>query len=229
VTRVLIADDDDLMRAGLIELLTADPEIEIVGQASTGREAVERARRLGPDIVLMDVRMPDLDGIAATAEVSRAAPGAKVLILTTFEQDDYIFGALRAGASGFLLKRARPEELIAAVHTVAAGDSLLSPSVTRRVIDRMAQQPTPELGDQAKLDGLTGREREVLEHIARGLSNREIAAALGVGESTIRTHVKRILMKLHLRDRVQAVIFAYETGVNRPAVGAEATRPQDQP
>jgi DNA-binding NarL/FixJ family response regulator len=229
VTRVLIADDDDLMRAGLIELLTADPEIEIVGQASTGREAVERARRLGPDIVLMDVRMPDLDGIAATAEVSRAAPGAKVLILTTFEQDDYIFGALRAGASGFLLKRARPEELIAAVHTVAAGDSLLSPSVTRRVIDRMAQQPTPELGDQAKLDGLTGREREVLEHIARGLSNREIAAALGVGESTIRTHVKRILMKLHLRDRVQAVIFAYETGVNRPAVGAEARPPQDQP
>jgi DNA-binding NarL/FixJ family response regulator len=229
VTRVLIADDDDLMRAGLIELLTADPEIEIVGQASTGREAVERARRLGPDIVLMDVRMPDLDGIAATAEVSRAAPGAKVLILTTFEQDDYIFGALRAGASGFLLKRTRPEELIAAVHTVAAGDSLLSPSVTRRVIDRMAQQPTPELADQAKLDALTAREREVLELLARGLSNREIAAALGVAESTIRTHVKRILTKLDLRDRVQAVILAYETGVNRPAVGVEATPPQDQP
>jgi DNA-binding NarL/FixJ family response regulator len=229
LTRVLIADDENLMRAGLIELLTADPEIEVVGQASTGREAVDRARRLGPDVVLMDVRMPDLDGIAATRELLGAAPGARVLILTTFEQDDYVFGALRAGASGFLLKRTRPEELIAAVHTIAAGDSLLSPSVTRRVIDRMAQQPTPELADQPKLEQLTSREREVLELIARGLSNREIASALVVEESTIRTHVKRILTKLDLRDRVQAVIFAYETGVNRPAVGVEATRPQDQP
>jgi DNA-binding NarL/FixJ family response regulator len=216
VTRVLIADDDDLMRAGLIELLTADPEIEIIGETSTGREAVDRARLLAPDVVLMDVRMPDLDGIAATAELSRDAPDTRVLILTTFEQDDYIFGALRAGASGFLLKRARPEELIAAVHAIAAGDSLLSPSVTRRVIDRMAQQPTPELADQTKLDALTPREREVLELMARGLSNREIAAALAVEESTIRTHVKRVLMKLDLRDRVQAVIFAYETGMNQP-------------
>jgi len=219
VTRVLIADDEDLMRAGLAELLTADPDIDIVGEAATGREAVERALQLNPDVVLMDVRMPDLDGIGATRELARAVPEARVLILTTFEQDDYVFGALRAGASGFLLKRARPEELISAVHTIAAGDSLLSPSVTRRVIDRMAQQPTPELGDQAKLDELTPREREVLELIARGLSNREIAAALTVEGSTIRTHVKRILMKLDLRDRVQAVIFAYETGVNRPAVG----------
>ncbi len=217
MTRVLIADDDDLMRAGLRELLSADPEIEIVGEATTGREAVERARRLAPDVVLMDVRMPDLDGIAATRELASAAPGTRVLILTTFEQDDYVFGGLRAGASGFLLKRTRPEELLAAVHTIAAGDSLLSPSVTRRVIDRMAQQPTPELADQAKLDELTPREREVLELIARGLSNREIAAALTVEESTARTHVKRILMKLDLRDRVQAVIFAYETGLNRPA------------
>jgi DNA-binding NarL/FixJ family response regulator len=215
--RVVIADDDDLMRAGLVELLTADPDIEITGQAANGREAVERACRLAPDVVLMDVRMPDVDGIAATRELAQAAPDAKVLILTTFEQDDYIFGALRAGASGFLLKRTRPEELIAAVHAVAAGDSLLSPSVTRRVIDRMAQQPTPELADQARLDGLTPREREVLVLIARGLSNREIAGVLVVEESTIRTHVKRILMKLHLRDRVQAVIFAYETGLNRPA------------
>jgi RNA polymerase sigma factor (sigma-70 family) len=217
VTRVLIVDDEDLMRAGLIELLTSDPGIKIVGEASTGREAVDRVPRLAPDVVLMDVRMPDLDGIAATRELSRAAPDTRVLILTTFEQDDYVFGALRAGASGFLLKRARPEELIAAVHTIAAGDSLLSPSVTRRVIDRMAQQPTPELADQAKLDELTPREREVLELVARGLSNREIAEALTVEESTIRTHVKRILMKLGLRDRVQAVIFAYETGVNQPA------------
>jgi DNA-binding NarL/FixJ family response regulator len=217
VTRVLIADDDDLMRAGLVELLTADPEIEIVGQAASGRQAVERARRLAPDVVLMDVRMPDLDGIAATRELSRTAPGAKILILTTFEQDDYIFGALRAGASGFLLKRTRPEELIAAVHTIAAGHSLLSPSVTRRVIDRMAQQPTPELTHRAKLDALTPREQDVLGLISRGLSNREIAAALVVEESTVRTHVKRILMKLNLRDRVQAVILAYETGLNQPS------------
>jgi DNA-binding NarL/FixJ family response regulator len=217
MTRVVIADDDDLMRAGLVELLTADARIDIVGQASTGRQAVERVRRLAPDVVLMDVRMPDLDGIAATRELARTGTGSKVLILTTFEQDDYIFGALRAGASGFLLKRTRPEELIAAVHTIAAGDSLLSPSVTRRVIDRMAQQPTPDLTGLAKLDRLTPRERDVLELIARGLSNREIAAALVVEESTIRTHVKRILMKLNLRDRVQAVILAYETGLNQPA------------
>jgi DNA-binding NarL/FixJ family response regulator len=217
VTRVLIADDDDLMRAGLVELLSADPEIEIVGEASTGREAVDCARRLAPDVVLMDVRMPDLDGIAATRELARAAPSVRVLILTTFEQDDYVFGALRAGASGFLVKRTRPEDLIGAVHTIAAGDSLLSPSVTRRVIDRMAQQPTPDLADQARLDHLTPREREVLALVARGLSNREIATALVVEESTIRTHLKRILMKLGLRDRVQIVIFAYETGVNQPA------------
>jgi DNA-binding NarL/FixJ family response regulator len=217
MTRVLIADDDDLMRAGLIELLSGEPEIEIVGEASTGREAVERARRLTPDVVLMDVRMPDLNGIEATGELTRAAPDTRVLILTTFEQDDYVFGALRAGASGFLLKRTRPEELIAAVRTVAAGDSLLSPSVTRLVIDRMAQQPLPELAAEDKLDELTRREREVLELIARGLSNREIATELVVEESTVRTHVKRIQMKLHLRDRVQIVIFAYETGINQPA------------
>ncbi|MBA2255459.1 MAG: response regulator transcription factor [Chloroflexi bacterium] len=228
MTRVLIADDEGLMRAGLTELLTADPDIQVVGQASTGREAVEQARRLTPDVVLMDVRMPDLDGIAATRELSRVAPRVKVLILTTFEQDDYVFGALRAGASGFLLKRTRPEELIAAVHTIAAGDSLLSPAITRRVIDRMAQQPAPELGDQAKVDDLTAREREVFDLLARGLSNREIAAVLVVEESTIRTHVKRILMKLDLRDRVQVVIFAYETGVNRPAEGAQARRERDR-
>jgi DNA-binding NarL/FixJ family response regulator len=217
VTRVLIADDDDLMRAGLVELLTADPDIDIVGQASTGRQAIEQTCRLAPDVVLMDVRMPDLDGIAATEALSRTAPDARILILTTFEQDDYIFGAIRAGASGFLLKRSRPEDLIAAVHTIAAGDALLAPSITRRVIDRIAQQPTPEPAERAKLDGLTPREREVLDRIARGLSNREIAAELIVEESTIRTHVKRILMKLQLRDRIQAVIFAHETGLNQPA------------
>lgn len=214
---MLIADDDELMRAGLIELLTADAGIEIVGQAANGREAIDSAQRLSPDVVLMDVRMPDLDGIDATRELSRVVPQTRVLILTTFEQDDYVFGALRAGASGFLLKRARPEELIEAVHTIAAGDSLLSPSVTRRVIDRMAQQPTPDLADQTKLQALTTREREVLLLIARGLSNREIAGVLVVQESTIRSHVKRILMKLRLRDRIQVVIFAYENGLNRPA------------
>jgi DNA-binding NarL/FixJ family response regulator len=217
VTTVLVVDDDDLMRAGLIELLTADPDITIAGQAATGRQAVNEAIRLRPDVVLMDVRMPDLDGIQATQALTAAAPEVKVLILTTFEQDDYIFGALRAGASGFLLKRTRPEDLVAAVHTVAAGDSLLSPSVTRRVIDRMAQQPTPDFADHAAPDVLTPRELDVLAVLARGLSNREIAAALVVEESTVRTHVKRILMKLGLRDRVQAVIFAYESGLNRPA------------
>ena len=226
MTRVLIADDDHLMRAGLTELLTADPTIEIIGEASTGRQAVARTRELAPDVVLMDVRMPDLDGIGATRELSQTIPRTRILILTTFEQDDYIFDALRAGASGFLLKRTRPEELIAAVHTIAAGDSLLSPSVTRRVIDRMAQQPTPELSDQTKLDELTPREREVLGFVARGLSNREIATALVVEQSTIRTHVKRILMKLDLRDRVQAVIYAYETGVNRARGQAHPTADQ---
>jgi DNA-binding NarL/FixJ family response regulator len=217
VTRVLIADDDDLMRAGLVELISNDPTIEIIGEASTGREAIERTRQLAPDVVLMDVRMPDLDGIAATRELSRADARVKILILTIFEEDDYVFGALRAGASGFLVKRTRPEDLIAAVHTIARGDALLSPSVTRRVIDRMAQQPLPELVDQAKLDTLTPRERDVLQFVARGLSNREIAAELVVEESTIRSHMKQILMKLQLRDRVQVVIYAYETGLNQPA------------
>jgi DNA-binding NarL/FixJ family response regulator len=217
MTRVLIADDDLLMRAGLAELLSYDPTIDIAGQASTGREAVEQTRRLAPDVVLMDVRMPDMDGITATRELARALPEVKVLVLTTFEQDDYIFGALRAGASGFLLKRTRPEELIAAVHTIANGDALLSPSVTRRVITRMAQQPTPEYTGNPTLDQLTSREREVLQLIARGLSNREIATTLTVEESTIRTHVKRILMKLELRDRIQAVIYAYENGLIQQA------------
>jgi DNA-binding NarL/FixJ family response regulator len=215
--RVLIVDDDDLMRAGLAELLGADPTIEVVGQAATGREAIEEVGLLAPDVVLMDVRMPDLDGIAATAELTRTAPATRILILTTFEQDDYIYGALRAGASGFLLKRTRPEELIAAVHTIAAGEALLSPSVTRRVIERLATQPTANLGDRT-LAGLTARETDVLALIARGLSNREIAATLVVEESTIRTHVTRIFAKLELRDRAQAVICAYEHGLVHPGV-----------
>jgi DNA-binding NarL/FixJ family response regulator len=160
--------------------------------------------------------MPNLDGISATREIVAASPEAKVLILTTFEQDDYIFGALNAGASGFLLKRTRPEELIDAIHTIAAGDSLLSPSVTRTVIERMAAQPAPDTASEVRLDELTAREREVLGLIARGLSNSEIAATLVVEESTVKTHVKHILRKLRLRDRVQAVVFAYESGLTRP-------------
>jgi DNA-binding NarL/FixJ family response regulator len=214
--RVLLVDDDDLMRAGLEAVLSSDASVEVVGEAGNGRTAVERARALRPDLVLMDVRMPDLDGIAATREVLGTSPEVKVVILTTFEQDDYIFGALHAGASGFLLKRTSPEELLAAIHTVAAGDSLLSPSVTRTVIDRMAHQPTPELGSGRRLEELTPREREVLELVARGHSNGEIAAELVIEESTVKTHVKRILMKLRLRDRIQAVIFAYESGLTRP-------------
>jgi DNA-binding NarL/FixJ family response regulator len=217
--RVLVVDDDDLMRAGLQGVLSGDPEIEVAGEAADGREAVYRTRLLQPDVVLMDVRMPDLDGIAATRELLGAFPGVRVVMLTTFEQDDYIFGALNAGASGFLLKRTRPEDLIAAIHTIAAGDSLLSPSVTSRVIERMATGVAPDAARDARLAELTPREREVLELLSGGLSNAEIAERLVVEESTIKTHVKRILSKLGVRDRVQAVIFAYETGVAglRPA------------
>jgi DNA-binding NarL/FixJ family response regulator len=214
--RVLLVDDDDLMRAGLRSVLSSDETIEVVGEAGDGRVAGQRVRELSPDVVLMDIRIPNLDGISATREILATRPEAKVVILTTFEEDDYIFGALSAGASGFLLKRTSPEQLIGALHAVAAGDSLLSPSVTRRVIERMARQPAPDTSSSERLDELTPRERDVLELVARGLSNNEIAAELVVEESTVKTHVKRILMKLHLRDRVQAVIFAYESGVTTP-------------
>jgi DNA-binding NarL/FixJ family response regulator len=213
--RVLLVDDDDLMRAGLRSVLSSDETIEVVGEAGDGRVALEEIRTLRPDLVLMDIRMPELDGIAATREVLAVEPHVRVVVLTTFEEDEYIFEALSAGASGFLLKRTKPEELIAAIHTVADGDSLLSPSVTRRVIDRMATQPVVGLSG-ARLDELTPREREVLELVGRGLSNREIADAFFIEESTVKTHVKRILMKLGVRDRVQAVILAYETGLVRP-------------
>jgi DNA-binding NarL/FixJ family response regulator len=214
--RVLIVDDDDLMRAGLKAVLSSDDEIDVMGEAGDGRTAIQQARAGRPDVVLMDVRMPDLDGISATRELLAVSPEIKVAILTTFERDEYIFGALSAGASGFLLKRTKPEELIAAIHTLAAGDSLLSPSVTTRVIERMAGQPTTPSEASKRLDELTPREREVLELIGRGLSNGEIAGTFFIEESTVKTHVKRILMKLALRDRVQAVIFAYESGLVSP-------------
>lgn len=225
--RVLVVDDQALVRRGFGMILGSEPDIEVVGEASDGRAALDAAAALAPDVVLMDVRMPEMDGIEATARLS-ATPGVdgpKVLILTTFDLDDYVYAALRAGASGFLLKDAPPEELVHAVRVVADGDALIAPSVTRRLIEQFASAlPAPDgaaaTGGDAPVDDrlteLTDREVEVLEQLAQGRSNAEIAAALFVGETTVKTHVGRILMKLGLRDRVQAVVFAYESGLVRP-------------
>jgi DNA-binding NarL/FixJ family response regulator len=204
------------MRAGLRAVLSSDPAVEVVGEAADGRGAVDEARRLAPDVVLMDLRMPHVDGVAATREIATTVSPTRVLMLTTFEDEDYVLGALSAGASGFLLKRTRPEQLIEAIHIIAAGDSLLSPSVTRTVIDRMPRPTSIDRPARQRLAALTPRERDVLELLARGLSNMEIAETLVVEESTVKTHVKRILAKLELRDRVHAVVLAYETGVVRP-------------
>jgi DNA-binding NarL/FixJ family response regulator len=223
--RVMVVDDDDLMRAGLRAVLSSDPTIEVVAEGATGREAVVHAAGLRPEVTLMDVRMPDLDGIAATSEIVAADPDARVLILTTFEDEDYVLGALRAGASGFLLKRSRPEELIAAIHTIARGDALLAPTVTRTVIEQLASRPLPDPRAGRRLRSLTPRERDVLELVALGLTNQEIAARLVVEESTVKTHVKRVLSKLDLRDRIQAVILAYEAGIVAPGSVPPAARP----
>jgi DNA-binding NarL/FixJ family response regulator len=214
--RVLVVDDDRLMRAGLCAVLSADDRIRIVGEAADGAQAAEQAVRLDPDVVLMDIRMPVLDGIEATRRIVATCPRVRILVLTTFEDDDYVLGALHAGAAGFVLKRIEPEQLIAGIHTVADGDSLLAPQVTATVIAQLAGRAGP--GPQAgrRLQALTPRERDVLTLIARGLSNGEIATALVVEESTVKTHVKRILAKLGLRDRVHAVILGYETGLVRP-------------
>jgi DNA-binding NarL/FixJ family response regulator len=214
--RVMLVDDDELVRKGLRSILSSDERIDVVDEADNGRTAVQRAPHRHPDVVLMDVRMPELDGIEATRRLIAAAPDAKVVILTTFEEDDYILGALRAGASGFLLKRSSPEELISAIHTVAGGEALLSPSVTRRVIDKIARQPLIGAPNDPRLDELTPREREVLELIAQGLSNPEIARQLVVEGTTVKSHVKRVLAKLGARDRVHAVILAYELGLIAP-------------
>ena len=214
--RVMVVDDDELMRTGLRAVLSSDEGIEVVEEAGDGDQAIRRARRIQPGVVLMDVRMPGRDGISATSELIEASPESKVVILTTFEEDEYIHGALRAGASGFLLKRTSPEDLTAAVHRIAEGEALLSPSVTRRVIDQMAARPLAGSREDPRLDELTPREREVLELIARGLSNREIGAELVVEETTVKTHVKRVLAKLGVRDRVHAVIVAYEVGLVEP-------------
>jgi DNA-binding NarL/FixJ family response regulator len=226
--RVLLVDDDDLMRVGLRGILSSDEGIEVVGEASDGAAALEAANRLLPHVVLMDVRMPGLDGIAATERLLALSDDVRVVILTTFEEDDYVFAALAAGASGFLLKRARPEELIAAVHAVAAGDFLLAPSVTRTVVERLSAQPAPDPDAHARIEQLTPREREVLLALGRGQSNAEIAAGLFIEETTVRTHVRRILRKLRLRDRIHAVVFAYESGLIRagdePPAGGAALR-----
>jgi len=216
VTSVLLADDQALVRGGFKLILDAQEDLEVVGEADDGRAAVERARELRPDVVLMDVRMPELDGIAATRLVVSERLAGHVLVLTTFDEDRVVYDALAAGASGFLLKTAPPAKLVEAVRTIAAGEALLAPTVTRRLIEEFVRRPPPGDAVPERLAGLTEREREVLGLIARGLSNSEIASTLFVSGATVKTHVNRILGKLDLRDRVQAVVLAYETGLVRP-------------
>ncbi|MEC3913173.1 response regulator transcription factor [Nocardia sp. CDC160] len=213
--RVLVVDDQDLFRGGFALILSAEPDITVVGEAADGLEAVALAEALAPDVVVMDIRMPRLDGVEATARIC-ARTSAKVLVLTMFDVDDYVYAALHAGASGFLLKDARREELVAAVRVIAAGEALLAPTITRRVIAHLAGHghPRPELAN--RLPELTDRERDTLRELARGQSNAEIAQALTVSEHTVKTHVSAVLSKLALRDRVQAVVFAYEAGLVTP-------------
>jgi len=214
---VLIVDAQSLVRAGFRMILEAEEDIDVVGEAADGREAVAEARRLKPDVALMDVRMPEMDGIEATRQLLDGGSSTKVVMLTTFDMDEYVYDALRAGASGFLLKDVPPEQLVAGIRAVASGDALLAPSVTRRVIEEFVRRP-PESVRTAppELEELTPREAEVLQLIARGLSNAEIAGELVVSETTVKTHVAHVLMKLNLRDRVQAVVLAYESGLVQP-------------
>jgi DNA-binding NarL/FixJ family response regulator len=215
--RVLVADDQALVRAGFRKILEADAGIEVVGEAADGLEALGLARELEPDVVVMDIRMPELDGIAATRRLAdESSDGPRVLVLTTFALEEYVYEALRAGASGFLLKDVPPEQLLMAVHLVARGDALLDPAITRTVIEAFASRPTIQRELAAKLEELTSREREVFGLVARGLSNAEIARELVVTDGTVKTHVAHLLLKLGLRDRVQAVIYAYESGAVEP-------------
>jgi DNA-binding NarL/FixJ family response regulator len=209
--RVLVADDQSMVRAGFRMLLSGEEDIEVVAEAQNGLEAVEKAARFEPTVVLMDIRMPELDGLEATRRILAADPEARVLILTTFDLDEYVYEALGAGASGFVLKDDPPEQLIAAIRTVAGGDALLSPAVTKRVIKQFARMPRP--APPAGLDELTAREREVFRLIATGLSNAEIGRELFISDTTVKTHVTRVLQKLGLRDRVQAVVLAHEAGL----------------
>lgn len=213
---VLLADDQELVRAGFRMILEAQEGIEIAGEAGNGREALARAREVRPDVVLMDIRMPVLDGIAATRQIIAEGLPSRVLVLTTFDDEQIVYDAMKAGASGFLLKTAPPARLADGVRTVAAGDALLAPTITRRLIEEFVRQPPPGQTTPRQLDELTEREREVLGLIARGLSNAEIAAQLVVSDATVKTHVNHLLQKLNLRDRVQAVVLAYETGLVRP-------------
>ncbi|WP_127820575.1 response regulator [Microbacterium sp. CPCC 204701] len=217
--RVVIADDQAMVRAGFSALLDAQPDIEVVGLAADGEECLRVVAELAPDIVLMDVRMPVLDGISATRELAASAPATRILMLTTFDVDDYVFDALSAGAAGFLLKDASPEELARAVRVVAEGESLLAPSATRALIERFAATRGPRRTDRVVLGELTEREREILVGVAQGESNSEIAARLFIAEQTVKTHVSRILSKLGARDRAQLVIAAYEAGLVTPGAG----------
>ncbi len=219
--RVLIADDQALVRTGFRVILDAEPDIEVVGEAGDGRETVEAVRATSPEVVLMDIRMPNLDGIEATRRIARGEGSPRVLILTTFDLDEYVYEALRAGASGFLLKDAGADELLHAVRVVATGEALLAPSITRRLIEDYARRP-PAREQPAALAELTPRELEVLRLLARGLSNGEIARELFVGDATVKTHVARIFAKLDLHDRAQAVVLAYESGLVQPGATASA-------
>jgi DNA-binding NarL/FixJ family response regulator len=216
VISVLLVDDQALVRSGFKLIIDAQEDMEVVGEAADGRAAIEEAARLHPDVVLMDVRMPEVDGIAATGSIVGERPEARVLVLTTFDEDSIVYDAMKAGASGFLLKSAPPAQFIDAVRTVAAGDALLAPSVTRRLVEDFVRRPPPGEASSDRLAVLTDREREVLTLIGRGRSNAEIAGELYVSGATVKTHVNRILSKLGLRDRVQAVVLAYETGLVRP-------------
>jgi DNA-binding NarL/FixJ family response regulator len=221
VIRVLIADDQALVRGGFRMILDAQKDIEVVGEAADGQEAVMQARELRPDVVLMDIRMPELDGIEATRRLSHGdAP--RVLMLTTFDLDEYVYEAMKAGASGFLLKDVRPEQLADAVRVVAAGEALLAPAITRRLIEEFVRRPAPGSGAPAEVSELTDRELEVLKLVARGLSNAGIASTLFLSEATVKTHVTHILAKLRVRDRVQAVVLAYESGLVEPGAGQAA-------